>query len=91
MYLNKTKVFQLMNEKCDGNYNAFARELGVNVAHLHRFLNIEGSEAGPKLLGAVAKYCEKHGLDYREYIFLDKPLTICNGDVQHKKQKPNTA
>lgn len=85
MYLNKTKLFELMNEKCEGNYNAFARELGVNVAHLHRFLNTAGSEAGPKLLGAVARYCEKLGLDYRQYIFLEKPLTACNENDQTKK------
>lgn len=78
MYLNKDKLFDLMNKECEGNYNAFAREIGVNVAHLHRFINNAESVAGPKLLGAVAKYCEKHGLDYRDYIFLDKPLTVCN-------------
>lgn len=78
MYLNKDKLVELMNEKCKGNYNAFARELEVNVAHLHRFINTKESVAGPKLLGAVARYCEKLGLDYREYIFLDNPLTVCN-------------
>lgn len=85
MYLNKEKISQLMNEKCDGNYNAFSRELGVNVAHLYRFLNTAESEAGPKLLGAVAKYCERRGLDYREYIFLDKPLTVCNDSANSKE------
>lgn len=80
MYLNKEKLVNLMVEKCDGNYNAFARELEVNVAHLHRFINTKESVAGPKLLGAVARYCEKLGLDYRDYIFLSKPLTVCNSD-----------
>lgn len=78
MYLDKVKLLDLMNRESEGNYNAFARVIGVNVAHLHRFLNNAESAAGPKLLGAVARYCEERKLDYRDYIFLDKPLTACN-------------
>lgn len=81
MYLNKVMILDLMNEECEGNYNAFARLIGVNVAHLHRFINNAESAAGPKLLGAVARYCESRNLDYRDYIFLDKPLTACNREV----------
>lgn len=68
MYLDKTKVAQLMNDKFDGNYNAFSRSLGVNVAHLHRFLNSD-SNAGPKMLGAIAQYCKKEGLQFYDFIF----------------------
>lgn len=74
MYLDKTKVVQLMNEKFEGNYNAFSRTLGVNVAHLHRFLNTDGSKAGPKMLGAVAQYCEKEGLEFNNYIFFKQSV-----------------
>lgn len=71
LYIDKNKLHQLMEEKCQGNYHAFARELGVNVAHLYRFFNVPESKAGPKLLGAVAKFCKKNNLDFMSFIFLD--------------------
>lgn len=37
--LNKDKIKDLMNSHCMGNYNKFSRELGVDPAHLYRFLN----------------------------------------------------
>lgn len=69
MEVNKKKIQYLMNKYCNGNYNEFARQLNLNVAHVHRTLNNPRSKAGPKFLGAIIKFCEKNNLDYKEYIF----------------------
>lgn len=78
MDIIKEKVIELMTIYCDGNYNAFARELGLNVAHLYRTLNNPNSKAGAKFLGSLMNFCERKNLDYKDYIFLNKPLTTCN-------------
>lgn len=78
MYLNKSKIRILMDSNADGSYREFARQLGIDVAQLHRVLNTE-SNAGPKFLGKLMVYCEKNNLKFNEYIFLDKPLHTCNG------------
>lgn len=77
MFLNKEKVRELMNNKANGNYHEFSRQLGVDVAQLHRVLNTE-SKAGPKLLGKLMKYCQKRNLDFYSYIFLECPFHACN-------------
>jgi hypothetical protein len=68
LYLEKEKVRELMKNKADGNYNEFSRQLGVDVAHLHRVLNTE-SKAGPKLLGRLMVFCKENDLDFNNYIF----------------------
>ncbi|SFH22183.1 hypothetical protein SAMN05660649_04318 [Desulfotomaculum arcticum] len=82
MFLNKEKVKKLMSIHAEGNYHEFARQLEVDVAQLHRVLNTK-SVAGPKFLGRFMKFCKKNGLDYNEYIFLDKPLHVCSGGKRH--------
>ncbi|NSW92862.1 MAG: XRE family transcriptional regulator [Firmicutes bacterium] len=67
-----------MEEYCNGNYNAFARELNLNVAHVHRTLTKENSKAGAKFLGALMVFCEKNNLNYKDYIFFPEALTACN-------------
>jgi len=69
MELDKGKVFELMNKYCGGNYNRFARTLGVDPAHLYRFLNT-GVGGGKKLVGAVMKFCKEYGLEFEDYIQL---------------------
>lgn len=68
--INKNKIRELMNNYCNGNYTAFARALNLNVAHVYRTLNNSSSKAGGKFLGAIISFCEKHKLNYKEYIFL---------------------
>lgn len=77
MYLRKDKLRKLMDEKANGNYHAFARLLGVDVAQVHRILNGKG-EAGPKFLGKLMAFCRREGLDFDEYIFLPEALTKVN-------------
>lgn len=67
--LRADKLRELMNAHCDGNYNRFARELGVDTSQLHRFLNT-GVGGGKKMVGAVFGYCKGKGLDFQEYINL---------------------
>lgn len=67
MEVNREKVFDLMNSHCAGNYNRFARELGVDPSHLYRYLNT-GVGGGKKILMSVMKYCKANKLDFEEYI-----------------------
>jgi hypothetical protein len=85
LFINKEKVRELMNREADGNYTEFSRQLDIEVAQLHRVLNTK-SNAGPKMLGKLALYCERNNYDFNDYIFLNKPLTTCNG-----KSKESTA
>ncbi len=78
MYINKEKVFDLMQKHFQGNYHAFARELSLDVSHLYRTLNEKNRKAGPKFLGALMQFLERNKIDYKEYIFLDTSLTVCN-------------
>lgn len=77
MYLNKERVRALMDEKAEGNYHEFARQLDLDVAHVHRVLNAN-SKAGAKFFGKLMRYCQKNGLDFQHYIFLEEPLHACN-------------
>lgn len=67
--LNREKIKELMDSRCMGNYNRFSRELGVDPAHLYRFLNT-GIGGGKKIILSLMKYCEKNKLDYKKYIDL---------------------
>ncbi len=67
MEVNRCKVQELMKTKCAGNYNRFARELGVDPSHLYRYLNT-GIGGGKKILMSIMKYCKLNGLDFDEYI-----------------------
>jgi hypothetical protein len=85
MYVNKKKLRELMILKTgnlkyiNGNYHRFAKQLGVDVAQLHRVMNHPAHNAGPKFLSKLVRYCQKEKLDFQEYIFLDQSLHICNG------------
>ena len=63
-------MFELMKKHCRGNYNLFGRELGVDPAHLYRFLNT-GVGGGKKMLLALMKYCERHNLNFSYYLESD--------------------
>ncbi len=67
MEVNRQKIQDLMKSNCDGNYNRFARELGVDPSHLYRFLNT-GVGGGKKILMSVMRYCKINGLDFNEYV-----------------------
>ena len=67
--LNRDKIRELMNSRYMGNYNKFSRDLGVDPAHLYRFLNT-GVGGGKKIIFSLIDYCERNKLDYKKYIEL---------------------
>lgn len=77
MYLNKSKVKDLMATNADNNYHKFARLLGVDAAQIHRILNTN-SQAGPKFLGRFKAYCDRINISFDDYIILDEPLPTDN-------------
>lgn len=74
---NIKKLKQLLKEKHNDNISAFARSLGLDRGHLTKIINT-GTCAGSKFYGAFYNYCEKEGLDFKEYIFLNKNVKKIN-------------
>ncbi len=64
--LSKEKMMELMKMQCSGNYNRFGRELGVDPAHLYRFLNT-GVGGGKKMIFGLMDFCDKNNLNYRNF------------------------
>lgn len=69
MQIKIDKLKQLMDAECAGNYNAFARETGINVALLYRLLNKQAN-AGLKTVNALINYLKLKNLPVEDYIFL---------------------
>lgn len=69
MEVDRGKVNQMMMTYCNGNYNRFARELGVDPSHLYKFIN-SGVGGGKKLVGAIMKFCVSKGLSFEDYVRL---------------------
>ncbi len=67
--LSQEKMMVLMKDYCNGNYNQFSRELGVDPAHLYRFLKT-GVGGGKKIIVALMAFCERNRLDYKNYMDL---------------------
>ncbi len=70
MKLNREKVSELMNNYCAGNYNRFGRELGVDPAHLHRFIKT-GVGGGKKIVFGIIKFCKEKNIDSNDMFILD--------------------
>lgn len=76
MYINKIKLKELMAETTgttdypEGCYRAFARLLNYDVGRIHKILNSPDAKGGAKFLGIVKSYCERHDLDFNQYIFI---------------------
>lgn len=77
---NTKKINELVKQKYNGNISAFARSLGLDRAHLTKIINT-GTCAGSKFYGAFLNYCEKEGLDFKEYIFLNKSVKKINKSI----------
>lgn len=65
--INREKMLELMQSQCRGNYNLFGRQLGVDPAHLYRFLNT-GVGGGKKMLFALIEYCDQHHLNFKQFL-----------------------
>jgi len=76
MHPNINAINNLIQEKFKGNKAAFALVLGINRSHVSLILNNKGKGAGAVFLGALINYCQKEGLDFKDYIFLDSSVNI---------------
>ena len=81
MGLNKSALKYLMDERFNKSYTRLARAIGVDAAHVYRVL-IKNYTPGIKFFNGIMKWCTDNQLDYREYIFLPKPLTIVNSKAK---------
>ncbi|MCB2340333.1 hypothetical protein [Clostridium estertheticum] len=77
MELNKFALKNLMDERFNSSYTKLSRAIGVDVAHVYRVL-AKNNTPGIKFFNGIIKWCTDNQLDYREYIFLPKPLTVVN-------------
>lgn len=64
--INREKMLELMKKQCRGNYNLFGRQLGIDPAHLYRFLNT-GVGGGKKMIFALITYCDQHKLNFMQF------------------------
>jgi hypothetical protein len=71
MLVNKEKFkTEIFEKRFHGNYNQCARSLGIEVSQIYRLLTDEKSQAGAKMLGVIFAYCEREGLNFRDFIFV---------------------
>ncbi len=66
MKINREKLNEMMQIYCAGNYNRFGRELGVDPAHLHRFLKT-GVGGGKKIVFGILKFCKEKNINSDVY------------------------
>lgn len=60
----------LLREKFNNNQAEMARNLKISKYQLNIVLKSNGKNAGKKVIGAIMKFCEENGYDYKDYIFL---------------------
>ncbi len=68
---NIDAIKELVNEKFEGNKAAFGLAIGVDRAQVSKLLK-DGTGAGALFFGCLMVYCEKEGLEFRNFIFLPK-------------------
>ncbi|GMB01046.1 hypothetical protein [Pelosinus sp. IPA-1] len=78
-YINIKKILELADSK-KWSIPVLADELNIDYSYLSRVINKE-KPGGAKLILGVLNLCFKEGLDHKEYIFLNIPLSTDNGDV----------
>lgn len=67
---NTLAIKSLIDCKFKGNKTAFADEIGINRSQISMIINQEGKGAGSVFYGALLAYCDREGLNFRDYIFL---------------------
>jgi hypothetical protein len=65
--VRREKLVELLHTYFGGSYSDFGRELGVDISHLHRYINT-GIGGGKKIAGAIIKFCREKGLEMDDYI-----------------------
>ncbi|MCK4257537.1 MAG: helix-turn-helix domain-containing protein [Halanaerobiales bacterium] len=69
MRLNREKTEQFLNSR-GWSEVMFARKLDLDYSYVYRVMRGERG-VGKKFLAGLIKLCEKEGLNFREFIFLD--------------------
>lgn len=77
---NIDKIKELLEKHFNGNKAAFAKAIGIERSQISTLLN-HGGTVGAKFYGGLIAYCDSHGLDFREYIFLPKYVKILDTNV----------
>lgn len=66
---NISAIQELICKKFNGNKAEFARIIGVERSQISKIVN-HGSGGGALFFGGLILYCEKEGLDFKDYILL---------------------
>jgi hypothetical protein len=66
---NIDAIQNLVNNKFEGNKTAFGAAIGVDRAQISKLLK-DGTGAGALFFGCLMAYCEREGLNFKDYIFL---------------------
>lgn len=81
MIPNIPAIVDLIENSFQGNKAAFAQEIGVNRSQVSMIIHQEGKGAGAFFFGGLMAYCDRTGLNFRDYIFLPEnvnKLTVTN-------------
>ena len=70
MQINMGAFNTLLREKFDNNQSEMAKMLQIDRHQLNMILKQNGKNAGKKVIGAIIRYCDVNGYDFRDYIFL---------------------
>lgn len=75
MRVNRIAVDKLIKERFGNNKAEFARAIGVERSQVSQIVNT-GKGAGAKFYGGLMAYCEREGLDYKDYIIIGNGETV---------------
>lgn len=67
---NITAIEKLIDNKFNGNKAEFARVIGVERSQISKIIN-HGLGGGSLFFGGLLSYCEKEGLNFKEFIVLE--------------------
>ncbi len=67
---NISAIQKLIIEKFNGNKAEFARVIGVERSQISKIVN-HGSGCGSRFFGGLILYCEREGLDFKDYVLID--------------------
>lgn len=71
MRININELKKLIRDEYRNNYTWFAEEIGVDRSYFTQIMNHKKTSNSNKTCSALIELCEKKGLDYKKYIFLD--------------------
>jgi hypothetical protein len=77
---NIIKIEELLEKHFDGNKAAFAKAIGVERSQISALVN-HGGRVGAKFYGGLIAYCDNHGLNFRDYIFLPRYVKILDRKI----------